>query len=247
MIKLGGQLIAVWALFKAGISVQIIWLPEWVNLLITVLWIMGVTNAFNLIDIMDGLSSGVALIACVFLAIISFINGNYLIAAFTFTLGGSLLGFLPHNFKPARIYLGDTGSMAIGFILAALTINEQYTVNGHWIGVLAPVVIMGIPIFETGFLIIVRLAKGKHPLRGSPDHFALRLRRMGMSVERTVMITYTVGIMMGGLGLAIVFADDLSAMTALGLYFLFCIAAAIFLLLEEILGSRKKARLDGKH
>lgn len=229
-VKLAGQLVAVWVLFKAGISVQIIWLPDWANLGLTVAWVLGVTNAFNLIDIMDGLSSGVAAIAALFLALISFINGNYIIAAFTFILAGSLFGFLPHNFRPASIYLGDTGSMAIGFVLAALTINEQYTLFNLRVGVLAPIIIMGVPIFETVFLIFVRLSKGLHPMQGSPDHFALRLRRRGWSVVKVVVTTYCVSVLLGLLGLAVVYGSHEFALVSAGTFFVVALLFALFLL-----------------
>jgi UDP-GlcNAc:undecaprenyl-phosphate GlcNAc-1-phosphate transferase len=204
-VKIGGQLVAVWLLFKAGVAVKLVWLPEPVNWLITALWVIGVTNAFNLVDIMDGLATGIALIAAVFLTFVSFANGNYLLAAFTLALAGSLAGFLPHNFRPASIYLGDTGSMAIGFLLAALTINEQYTVMNSRVGVLAPVIIMGIPIFETAFLVTVRSIKGIPLLRGSPDHFAIRLQRLGWGVKRIVLTAYAVGVFLGILGLVVVY------------------------------------------
>jgi UDP-GlcNAc:undecaprenyl-phosphate GlcNAc-1-phosphate transferase len=232
-VKIGGQIVALWVLIKAGISVQLVWLPEPVNWAITFLWVIGLTNAFNLIDIMDGLASGVALIACVFLAIVSFLNGNYLIAAFTLALAGSLIGFLPYNFRPASIYLGDTGSMAIGFILAALTLNERYTVMNERIGVLAPVVIMGIPIFETAFLVVVRSLKGIPVLRGSPDHFAIRLRRLGWSIRRVVLTVYTAGILLGGLGLIAVYTPGPVAIVAVTAAAVLALAFGVFLYIRE--------------
>ena len=232
-VKLMGQFIAVWTIYKGGISVQIVWLPEWANLIITVIWIIGVTNAFNLIDVMDGLASGTALIAAVFLAIISFLNGNFLLTAFAIVLAGSLGGFLPYNFKPAKIFLGDTGSMSIGFILAALTINEQYTLNNSWIGVLAPLVIMGVPLFETAFLIVVRLAKRIHPLKGSPDHFALRLKRKGWGVERIVISTYAAGILLGICGLILVYAPLQIAVAALAVTAVLALIFTVFILQED--------------
>jgi UDP-GlcNAc:undecaprenyl-phosphate GlcNAc-1-phosphate transferase len=232
-VKIGGQIIALWLLIKAGISIQLIWLPEPVNWALTCLWVIGLTNAFNLIDIMDGLASGVALVACIFLAIVSFLNGNYLIAAFTVALAGSLIGFLPYNFHPASIYLGDTGSMAIGFLLAALTINERYTVVNERIGVLAPLVIMGIPIFEAAFLVIVRSLKGIPVLRGSPDHFAIRLRRLGWGVRRVVLTVYFAAILLGMLGLVVVYTPGPIAATVVAITAVFALAFGVFLYLKE--------------
>ncbi|HUX07702.1 MAG TPA: MraY family glycosyltransferase [Acidobacteriota bacterium] len=232
-VKIGGQLVALWLLIKAGISVKLVWLPEPVNWLITLLWVIGVTNAFNLIDIMDGLASGIALIACVFLAIVSFLNGNYLIAAFTVALAGSLIGFLPYNLRPASIYLGDTGSMAIGFVLAALTINERYTVINERIGILAPVVILGIPIFETAFLVIVRSLKRIPVLRGSPDHFAIRLRRLGWGIRRIVITVYAAGFLLGLLGLVVVYTPGVVAATVVALTAVVALAFGLFLYIRE--------------
>ena len=240
-VKLLGQAVAVWVLFKAGISVQIIWLPEPVNWAVTVVWVLALTNAFNLIDVVDGLATGVAFIACAFLAAISFLNGNYLIAAFTVALAGSLLGFLRYNFRPAGIYLGDTGSMAIGFILAALTINEQYTVANSRIGVLAPAIILGIPLFETAFLVAVRIAKRIPPLRGSPDHFALRLVQLGWSVERAVLAAYAAGTLLGCLGLAVVYSPGAVAGSVIALAVLAAAAFAVYLIWQERRRARKEA------
>ena len=243
-VKIGGQLIATWLLIKAGIAVQIVWLPEPVNIAVTVLWVVGLTNAFNLVDVMDGLATGVALIACLFLAVVSFLNGSYLIAAFTLALAGSLMGFLPHNWRPAKIYLGDTGSMAIGFILAALTINEQYTVVNSRVGVLAPVIVMAIPIFEVVFLVIVRTAKGVNPLRGSPDHFAIRLRRLGWGVKRVVLTVYAAAVVLGLLGLVTVYTVDEVAAVVVGSAVVLAVVFGIFLVVTEprLRGTRGKHR-----
>jgi UDP-GlcNAc:undecaprenyl-phosphate GlcNAc-1-phosphate transferase len=244
LVKIGGQLVAVWLLIKADIRVQLTWIPEPLNWVITVLWVVGLTNAFNLLDIMDGLATGVAVISSIFLTAISFMNGNYLIAAFTVALAGSLIGFLRFNFKPAKIYLGDTGSMAIGFVLAALTINEQYTVVNSRIGILAPVVIMGIPIFETAFLMIVRTLKGIPVLRGSPDHFAMRLRRLGWSIERIVITVYAAGVLLGVLGLAVVYAPSVVSVNIVILSALFALTLGIFLYSKEprLRGTRGRDR-----
>lgn len=243
-VKIGGQLIAVWLLIKSGISVQLTWLPDPLNWAVTVLWVIGVTNAFNLIDIMDGLATGVGIVACVFLTAISFMNGNYIIAAFTVALAGSLLGFLPHNFRPASIYLGDTGSMSLGFMLAALTINEQYTIANSRIGILAPVVIMGIPIFEATFLVIVRSIKGIPIFRGSPDHFAIRLMRLGWSTERIVITVYSVAILLGFLGLAVVYVRGIVATIIVIASALSALAFGTFLFLSEprLRGTRGRDR-----
>ena len=127
--KLSGQLIAVIALIKAGLFVKLVFLPAPVALALSVLWLLTITNALNIIDIMDGLASGVAAIAALFLAGIAIHNGEPMVAMMASALSGSLFGFLRYNFQPAHIYLGDSGSLFIGLTLGSLAMNGHYTTH----------------------------------------------------------------------------------------------------------------------
>src|SRR5213594_1141901 len=140
--KLIGQLIAVFVLIRSGIRIEIAALPDWLDLLLTVLWMVGIINAINIIDVMDGLAGGVGLIACGWLFVVAAVNHDALVAVMTSALGGSLLGFLRYNFYPAKIYLGDAGSLFLGLMLAALAMIGKYTAV-HPVAVLAPVFILG--------------------------------------------------------------------------------------------------------
>ncbi len=167
--------------------------PDYIAIFLTVLWVVGITNALNLIDIMDGLSGGVAVIAA--LAFL-FINPpteqmyvNYTAAA----LAGATLGFLKYNFPPARIFMGDSGSLVLGFILATLSIGTSYS-NVNNIALYAPILILGIPIYDTFLVMILRFKQGKSIFRGSPDHFALRLEKFGFSRRKVTWLTYMVSI-----------------------------------------------------
>ena len=133
--KFLGQGFATLVLIKSDIAIHIGSLPGWANMALTVIWIVGATNAFNIIDIMDGLASGIALIASAFLLVVAFLNGHESIALMTATLMGSLLGFLRFNAHPARIFMGDTGSMFLGFALASLACILARKV-GFWAGLL---------------------------------------------------------------------------------------------------------------
>ena len=195
-VKMLGQLIAVFIIIKGGIYIKLIFLPEWISFILTFLWLLGITNAVNIIDIKDGLATGVIFVASLFLFVISVTNENLLIAVLTITLVGSLLGFLRYNWQPASIYLGDAGSMFIGFMLGALTINGSYTQNND-ISALAPVLLLGVPIFDTVLVSIVRLRKGMSPLLGSPDHFAHRLLKIGWSLNKIVLVSYFVSLILG--------------------------------------------------
>ena len=209
-IKFLGQIIATLVLIKSGIKIDIIFLPEWFDVLLTFLWIIGITNAFNIIDVMDGLSAGIAAVATFILFIVALINGNPLIAVFTIALTGSLIGFLKYNFHPARIYMGDTGSMFIGFMISALAMIGKYTLFNK-IGILVPLVILGIPVFDMLFVMYIRYRRGLSMFRGSNDHFALRLRRWRFSVRQTVLLSYLTGAILGLCALMIIYLSDIHA------------------------------------
>ncbi|MDD5259624.1 MAG: MraY family glycosyltransferase [bacterium] len=167
--------------------------PDYIAIILTILWVVGVTNALNIIDIMDGLSSGVAVIAA--LAFL-FINPpseqtyvNYTAAA----LAGAVLGFLRYNFPPARIFMGDSGSLVLGFVLAVLSIGTSYTKVNN-IALYAPILILGIPIYDTFLVMILRFKQGKNIFHGSLDHFALRLEKLGFSRRKVVLTAYVVSV-----------------------------------------------------
>ena len=145
--KLLGQTLAALVLIKSGTFIKLTFLPVWVAMPLTVLWILAVTNAMNIIDILDGLASGVAAIATMSIAVANFMAGRDSVAFLCIVLCGAILGFLRHNFHPAKIYLGDAGSLFIGFMLAALSMNAGYT-RANLLAVISPVLILGIPLFD---------------------------------------------------------------------------------------------------
>ena len=166
--------------------------PNYMSIALTYIWIIGLMNAVNLIDIMDGLSSGIAIIACMaFFFINSPLEASYVNFA-AIALAGACLGFIKYNFNPARIFMGDAGSMFIGLILAAVSLGANYSTKNP-IGVLTPIVILAIPIYDTIYIIIKRLEKGKSIFLGSKDHVALRLNIHGFSIKKTVIYLYIAG------------------------------------------------------
>ena len=195
-VKLSGQILVALVLVKAGIRVELSFIPFWLSLSISVLWLVALANAFNLIDIMDGLASGVAFICAMVLYSVNVMNDRLIIASLTVALAGSLLGFVPYNFKPAKIYLGDTGSMFIGLTLGALAMIGSYT-EMNQLAAVAPVIILGVPIFDMLFVMYIRFRRGMPMMLGSPDHFALRLRKWRLSVKQTVVISYFVTLLLG--------------------------------------------------
>jgi UDP-GlcNAc:undecaprenyl-phosphate GlcNAc-1-phosphate transferase len=216
-VKFAGQLIAVLVLVKSGIFIKLVFLPTYVSIPLTFLWLVGTINAFNIIDVMDGLAAGVAFFASVAFFCVALLNGRIMIAIVAITLAGSLLGFLRYNFKPAKIFMGDAGSMFLGLIIGAIAMIGSYT-EKNVLGFLAPVVILLIPIFDMFQVICVRCCKGIPPYRGSPDHYALRLRAAGLSVQGVISLSYGAAAILGGLGILIMNAIFLyQAMIVVGL------------------------------
>ena len=163
--------------------------PEYLAIILSYIWIIGIINAVNLIDIMDGLSSGIAIIATLtFFAIHSPFEASYVNFA-AITLAGACLGFLKHNFHPAKIFMGDAGSMFIGLILSALSLGANYSVNNQ-IAVFTPILILIVPIYDTFYIMIKRMQKGKSIFLGSKDHVAVRLKINGWSTRKIVLTLY---------------------------------------------------------
>ena len=214
--KLLGQLLAVFVLIKSGIRIEIATLPEWLDIGLTVLWMVGLINAFNLLDIMDGLSAGVGAVSAAGLLVAALLQGDQTIAFILAALIGSLLGFLKYNWQPARIYMGDTGAMFIGLLLGAMAMIGKYP-SHHPLSLLTPVFILGIPIFDTLFVMYIRYQRGLPIFWGSPDHIAIRLRHWGMSVPQIVVASCTATSAVAGIGLLLMTVDqDLALMLCLG-------------------------------
>ena len=225
--KLTGQLLAVFVLIKSGIRIEIAAFPEWFDLFLTILWMVGLINAFNLLDIMDGLSASVGAVSASCLLVVALLQGDQVIAFMLAALIGSLLGFLKYNWQPAKIYMGDTGAMFIGLLLGAMTMIGQYP-SSHPISLLTPVFILGIPIFDTMFVMYIRYQRGLPIFWGSPDHIAIRLRHWGLSVRQIVIISCIATAIMGGLGLLMMAVEQ---NTALGI----CLGTAIVLMLSTFM------------
>lgn len=163
---------------------------------ITVLWIVGITNAVNLIDGLDGLACGVSSIACFSLLVITVLVSDPSTAVLVAALAGSCIGFLPYNLNPAKIFMGDTGATFLGFILATLSIQglfKFYTL----VSFAVPFLILGLPIFDTAFAIIRRVASGKSPMQADRSHLHHKLIDMGFSQKQTVAILYTLSAILG--------------------------------------------------
>jgi UDP-GlcNAc:undecaprenyl-phosphate GlcNAc-1-phosphate transferase len=174
----------------------------WINDVLTIFWLVGMTNAINLLDNMDGLAGGVSLIACVFLAVTFLLNGQTAEALLPVMLGAAVLGFLFYNFNPASIFMGDSGSMFLGFILSGLALlADTARFRSLTPVVLTPVLILIIPIFDTCLVIVMRKLSGRPISRGGRDHTSHRLVALGMTERRAVLMCYMFAAISGGLAL----------------------------------------------
>ncbi|MCK5690611.1 undecaprenyl/decaprenyl-phosphate alpha-N-acetylglucosaminyl 1-phosphate transferase [Myxococcota bacterium] len=214
-LKLIGQLIAVWVTLRSGITIQLEWLPIWVALPLTVFWLVGMTNAMNILDVSDGLASSVTVIAALFFAILALLAADRVMGATALALSGATLGFFRYNKAPASIYLGDAGSLFIGFMLGSLALIGAYTARGP-LGAAAPLMILFVPLLETTLVSIARIAKGLSPMNGSRDHLALRLKARGWSSQQVVYAAVGTTTLMGAGAIVVTQASDLIALGIIG-------------------------------
>ncbi|WP_042143770.1 glycosyltransferase family 4 protein [Paucisalibacillus sp. EB02] len=209
--KLTGQLIATSFLISGGLIIERITLPiigqvelGFFSVLITVLWVVGITNAINLIDGLDGLATGVTSIALISLFIMAIIDSRLLVAYFCVVLIGANLGFLYHNFYPAKIYMGDTGSNFLGYMIAVISILGLFK-NIALFSFVIPVIVLAVPIFDTLFAILRRFLNKQNIMMPDNKHIHYQLLASGYSHRKTVLILYGISAIFGAL--AVIFNE----------------------------------------
>lgn len=197
-IKFAMQIVAAGLLVIAGVRTDFMQSVP-LNALVTIAWVIGITNAFNLLDNMDGLSSGIALIAATIFFIITAVQAQVFSAMIFVLFSGGVLGFLVHNFYPAKIFMGDTGSLFLGYVLAALAITSSYVVpqSANLLPVLSPLLILSLPIFDTLSVMFIRWREGRPLFVGDRRHFSHRLVELGMSQRGAVVFIYLVALSIG--------------------------------------------------
>ncbi len=195
--KLLGEILATCVVLYAGLGFDLIANP-FLNLFLTLVWVVGITNAFNLLDNMDGLSAGVAAISAVTTFIFSLIQGLPEISVLSLAVLGGCLAFLIFNFNPARIFMGDCGSLFLGFTLACTTILGSWEQASNLFAILAvPSLALGVPIFDTLLVTVSRLISGRGIAVGGRDHTSHRLVALGMSERRAVLSLYALCALLG--------------------------------------------------
>lgn len=228
-VKLAGQGLIVVVLLRADVRIQVDFLPPWVNVALTAGWMLALMNAVNFLDIMDGLAATASLLAAAFLSAIALLTGQHAVACLSIVLFGSLAGYAPYSWPKARIFLGDAGSLFLGATLGSLALALDYTGRSAW-ALAAPFLVLAVPCFEIAFTVIVRVARGRKPWIGSPDHVALRLRRLGLSVPQVLVVVASAQVVGGSMAVWLVRLPTAAAPWVVGAAGLLALAAAALLL-----------------
>ncbi|HOK41252.1 MAG TPA: MraY family glycosyltransferase [bacterium] len=192
MTKLFCQIILALFVTIAGVRTSLFTQSIILNVIISSIWIVGITNAFNLLDNMDGLSSGVAFISCILFSLVAYFQNNFLNSLITLIIAFSILGFIPYNFNPAKIFLGDCGSLLIGYLISVIGITGVYLEKSLLtrLPIITPLIILAIPIYDTLSVIIIRKKLGLSIFNADKRHFSHRLVNLGLSVKQAVLLIY---------------------------------------------------------
>lgn len=201
-VKLLGQFLGFLILAYFGIRVRLP-VPDVVNYAITLLWLVGITNAINFLDNMDGLSAGLSAVMSSFILLLALANGQFLVGALAAGLLGACLGFLRYNFPPAQIFMGDVGSLFLGFLLAIMGIQLRFPQNSNFVTWMVPVFLFGLPIFDMVLVVSSRLRRRISPNTAGKDHISHRLVLLGFSPRESVLILYLFSGVLGMMSLFI--------------------------------------------
>ncbi|EQB38147.1 MULTISPECIES: glycosyltransferase family 4 protein [Virgibacillus] len=247
VVKLTGQLIAASFLISSGLIIERLTLPffgtvelGFISVLITVLWVVGVTNAINLIDGLDGLATGVSTIALISICMMAFIDMQVVAAYFCIALIGSNLGFLYHNFYPAKIYMGDTGSNFLGYMIAVVSMLGLFK-NIALFSFIIPIIVLAVPIFDTLFAVIRRAYNKESIMMADNKHVHYQLLQAGYSHRKTVLIIYAFSILFGTMAIPFSFA---SMTTAFLITILVLLLIHLFAEMAGIVMGGKRPMLD---
>lgn len=197
-LKAAGQVLAAGILIASGVRTT--FMPgDALDVVVTLVWIVGMTNAFNLLDNMDGLSAGVALLASAVFLMNAWALGEFFISLLLLAFIGSLLGFLVYNSHPASVFLGDCGSLFIGYVMASLTLLEHYVsrASSSLFPVLMPVLVLAVPIMDTATVVLIRLREGRPIYVGDRRHLSHRLVDLGFSTRTAVFFIYLLTLALG--------------------------------------------------
>ncbi len=230
--KLLGQLLAAAVLVKAGVKIDIVALPFPFDELLSVLWLVTAMNAFNILDVSDGLATSAALVGSAGAAVVALLNGEPLILTLAAALFGACLGFLRFNRQPARMYLGDTGALFLGLMVGALAMIGRYSGTNDVSAWFVPLALLAAPLFDLLLVIVARLKAGQRIWYGSPDHYAVRLRHHGWSARAVARLTLAGGALVVAVAITSTLFDDSIALLIAGATLLAGLATLVFFLVR---------------
>ena len=247
-VKLGGQILAACIPIAFGIQIEwltnpfgdIIVLPEIIAIPVTIFWIIGFTNTVNLIDGLDGLAAGVAFIASISMFLLAYNLNQFLPALVIVSMAGAALGFLQYNFNPAKIFMGDTGSMLLGYTLSVAAVLGLVK-TAATVALVVPIIALGLPILDTTFAIIRRKMSGVPIFQPDKGHLHHRLLALGMTQKQAVLIMYFVSMI---LGIVALFVANVSYKT--GIVTVLVVLAVIIYSAKRI-GILRKSTTDSTH
>jgi len=246
-VKLLGQIVAALVLVLYDIRIEwltnpfgdMIYVDYW-SIPLTVLWVVGLTNTVNLIDGLDGLAAGVSTIASITMFLVALQFDFWVIAVLMAAVAGSALGFLQHNFNPARIFMGDTGSMFLGYTIAAISVLGAMK-SAATIALIVPIVALGLPIMDTAFAIIRRFTSGRPIFKPDKGHLHHRLLAMGLTQKQAVLLMYVIS---GCLGLSAIAVTEVNSRMAMAII---VILVAIAFIGAKKIGVLKEPDSAGSH
>lgn len=228
VVKLIVQILSTWIMTRLGLRV-LLFEPDWINVLVTYVWMVGITNGFNFVDSMDGLASGLGAQSAAFFMLVSLESGQPNLANLSAVLTGACVGCYYYNSQPARFFLGDSGSQLLGFVLAGLAIAYNpldFYPSASWF---IPILLIAVPVFDLCLVVFSRIRRRRPVYQASLDHTYHRLVKMGMSSSRAILTMHVSALMLGCLAFVLLKSGPLFANSVSILVPIFTIAAILYL------------------
>lgn len=194
-------------------------LPRWLSVFLTILWIVAITNAVNFIDGLDGLAAGISAISAATMLVVALLLSEVPVAIVMAALMGGCLGFLPYNFNPAKIFMGDTGSTFLGFVLATVSVQGMFKLYAV-VSFAVPVLILGVPIFDICFAFLRRILRGQNPMHSDRGHIHHRLMDLGFTQRQSVAIAYMMTAILGLTAIVLTYDGEMRALIMIGAFIL---------------------------
>ena len=245
-MKLSGQIFAALVAYKMGIRV-VTFEDYYVSMFFTVFWIVGITNAFNLLDNLNGLSSGIAGICSLSFGIISFLSGEIYTAVLSFALSGACFGFLKHNFPKAKIFMGDSGSMFLGFTLACIAVLGSWKTDKITLSLALPILVLGYPILDTTLVTFLRLVEKRSVFMGGKDHSSHILSSLGFKKKRAVLLIYSLCALLGLSALAMTMLPILAGAAVFSIATIAMLGFGVYLLMVRLNSAKVRRKINVRY